>query len=122
MQRVAHKYKIVPLHSFLGKDDTKVSVQMDPTQKTGRINDMLCSKETIIRKTTIAYGYGIVQLLQRSKTKLRDDEIQIDNFVVSVLKKPSRSWDDIVGVGMISSGLSLTLMLMIEEPSYLSVV
>ncbi len=78
---VAHKYKIVSLHSVLGKDDTKVSAQMDmdPTQKNVRINDMnMCSKETIIRKTTIAYG--IVQLLQRSKKKLRDEEIQIDNF------------------------------------------
>ena len=101
-------YKIVPLHSFIGKDDTKVSAQMDPTQTTVRINDM-CSKETIIRKTTIAYG--IVQLLQRSKNKLRNEEIQIDNFVVSVLKKPSRSWDDIVGVGIMISSSKKSIIL-----------
>mmetsp|Transcript_23953 Transcript_23953/g.38995 ORF Transcript_23953/g.38995 Transcript_23953/m.38995 type:complete len:493 (-) Transcript_23953:3708-5186(-) len=71
------------------------------------------NKESIIRKTTVAYG--IVEVLNRSK-KLENDEIRIDNFAVSVLKKPTRPWDDIKGVGMISSGLTL----IIEEPPYLS--
>lgn len=85
-----------------------------PRQQSDNNNNSETSfKETIIRKTTVTYG--IVELLKRSK-KLRDDEIRIDNFVVTVLKQPSRSWDDVKGVGMISSGLSL----MIEEPSYLS--
>ena len=72
-------------------------------------------KELIIRKTTIAYG--VVELLQRSN-KIEDEEIRIDNFAVSLSKKvrSSRPWDDIKGVSMISSGMSLT----IEEPSYLS--
>jgi len=72
-------------------------------------------KELIIRKTTIAYG--VVELLQRSN-KIEDEEITIDNFAVSLSKKvrSSRPWDDIKGVSMISSGMSIT----IEEPSYLS--
>eukprot|EP00986_Skeletonema_menzelii_P010388 scaffold5064_cov137-Skeletonema_menzelii.AAC.8 len=53
------------------------------------------NKESIIRKTTVAYG--IVEVLNRSK-KLENDEIRIDNFAVSVLKKPTRPWDDIKGV------------------------
>jgi len=69
-------------------------------------------RESIIRRTTVAYG--IVELLKRSNI-LEDEEIRIDNFVVTVSKKPTRSWDDVKGVAMISSGLSLT----IEEPSYL---
>ncbi len=75
------------------------------------------NKDSIIRRTTVAYG--IVELLKCSKSKskkLDSEEIRIDNFVVSVLKKPSRSWDDVKGVGMISSGMSL----LIEEPSFLS--
>ncbi len=86
-----------------------------PRQSDNKTKSETSIKETIIRKTTVTYG--IVELLKRSK-KLRDEEIRIDNFVVTVLKKPSRSWDDVKGVGMISSGLSL----MIEEPSYLSVL
>ena len=37
-------------------------------------------------------------------------------FAVSVLQNPSRIWDNIKGVGMISSGLTLIM----EEPPYLS--
>ena len=78
-------------------------------------------KESIIRRTTIAYG--IAELLKRSSNENGElDEtniIRIDNFTVSISNSKqtgsSRSWDDIEGVGMISSGLSL----MIEEPSYL---
>ena len=71
------------------------------------------NKESIIRKTTVAYG--IVEVLKRSK-RLENEEIRIDNFVVSNLQNPTRSWDDIKGVGMISSGLTLIM----EEPPYLS--
>ncbi len=71
------------------------------------------NKESIIRKTTVAYG--IVEVLKRSK-RLKNEEIRIDNFAVSVLQNPTRSWDDIKGVGMISSGLTLIM----EEPPYLS--
>ena len=40
--------------------------------------------ESIIRKTTVAYG--IVELLKRSK-KLEDEEMRIDNFVVTISRK-----------------------------------
>ena len=102
---VAHG--IVPLSTWMEFVNT-------PPQSDGYKNNFERSnKESIIRKTTVAYG--IVELLKRSK-KLEDEQIQIDNFVVSVSKKPTLSWDDVKGVGIISSGLSL----MIEEPSYLS--
>ena len=44
--------------------------------------------------------------------------MRVDNFAISVSNevRSSRSWDDIKGVGMISSGMSV----IIEEPSYLS--
>eukprot|EP00984_Skeletonema_dohrnii_P035064 scaffold34603_cov158-Skeletonema_dohrnii-CCMP3373.AAC.2 len=86
---------------------------VNPPQGDNKNNLERGTRESIIRKTTVAYG--IVELLKRSK-KLEDEEILIDNFVITISKKPSPSWDDINGVGMISSGLSL----MIEEPSYLS--
>ena len=82
------------------------------------------SKESIIRKVTVAYG--IAELLVRcpsNNVALDDDaKIGIDNFAVCVYKKRGISSsrqqqsDDIRGVRMISSGLSLS----IEEPSYLS--
>ena len=97
---------IVPLSIWMG--------YADPTkQRKDENNSRGSNKESIIRKTTVTYG--IVELLKRSK-KLKDEEIRIDNFVVSISKKPSRSWDDIRGVGMISSGLSLVM----GEPFYLS--
>ena len=101
---VAHG--IVPLSTWMEFVNT-------PQSDDDKNNFERSNKETIIRKTTVAYG--IVELLKRSK-KLEDEQIQIDNFVVSVSRKPTLSWDDVKGVGIISSGLSL----MIEEPSYLS--
>eukprot|EP00985_Skeletonema_marinoi_P028325 scaffold24551_cov86-Skeletonema_marinoi.AAC.1 len=73
---------------------------VNPTQSDNKNHFERSNKESIIRRTTVAYG--IVQLLKRSNI-LEDEEIRIDNFVVSVSKKPTRSWDDIKGVGMISS-------------------
>ena len=82
-----------------------------------KLNNSRSHKESIIRQTTIAYG--IAELLKRSSNGALNEEniIRIDNFVIFLSKKvrPSRSWDDIKGVGMISSGMSLTM----EEPSYL---
>ena len=84
------------------------------------------SRESIIRKVTVAYG--IVELLIRcpANNVLLDDDakIGIDNFAVCVVDRSSSqrqqtsssSWGDIRGVSMLSSGLSLS----IEEPSYLS--
>ena len=89
-------------------------------------------KESIIRKTTVAYG--IVELVARYYTDkkltslpLQNNEekiIRLDNFAVCISRvKQGRksspapsSLDDIKGVSMLSSGLSLS----IEEPAYLS--
>ena len=91
----------------------------DPQQqqsKNNNNNNEMQKKESIIRRTTIAYG--IAELLKHSNG-MPDEDIHIDNFFVSVCKITSSSrrqpWDDIEGVGMTSSGLSLT----IEEPYYL---
>ena len=91
-------------------------------------------KESIIRKTTVAYG--IVELLARCYTDkkltplpLQNNEekiIRLDNFAVCISRvkqglhksssPPPSSLDDIKGVSMLSSGLSLS----IGEPAYLS--
>jgi hypothetical protein len=85
-------------------------------------------KESIIRKTTVAYG--IVELLARCHadkklTPLQNTEekiIRLDNFAVCISRvkrgqhKSSSPPHDIKGVSMLSSGLSLS----IEEPAYLS--
>ena len=90
-------------------------------------------KESIIRKTTVAYG--IVDLLARcyadkTLTPLQNNEekiIRLDNFAVCISRVKGRqkssspppsslALDDIKGVSMLSSGLSLS----IEEPAYLS--
>ena len=74
-------------------------------------------KEVIVREATVAYG--IVELLKLVKNGSSDDEIKIENFAICVNREANssqRPWDDIQGISMISTGLSLT----IEEPSYLS--
>ena len=93
------------------------------SQPTGLINNeqnhstKISSKETIIRRTTVAYG--IAELLNRlnNSEKINEENIvKIDNFVVHISKhRESRPWDDIHGVGIISHGLKVT----IDEPSYL---
>ena len=109
----AAAHKIVPLRTWT-ENDAKAAPFADQ-QQSNKNNFERNKKESIIRRTTVAYG--IVELLKRSK-KLEDEEMRIDNFVVFLSNevRSSPSWDDINGVGMISSGLSL----MIEEPSYLS--
>eukprot|EP00985_Skeletonema_marinoi_P001670 scaffold674_cov88-Skeletonema_marinoi.AAC.2 len=103
--------RFVPLPTWMDSEAEKeesLSDQNDEHEKRRK------KKESIIRKTTVAYG--IVELLKRSK-KLDDEEIRVDNFLISVSKNvnPSqRSWDDIDSVGMLSSGM----WLMIEEPPY----
>eukprot|EP00984_Skeletonema_dohrnii_P006342 scaffold2263_cov76-Skeletonema_dohrnii-CCMP3373.AAC.7 len=88
-------------------------------------------KESIVRKTTIAYG--ILELLLRCfkststdnnsmptfKNKDEDDVIHTDNFTVLISSRNSSqpSWDDITGVTMNSPKL---LSLTIEEPAYLT--
>ena len=73
------------------------------------------NNESMVRTTTVAYG--IVELLLHHPSDFDDDEIiKIDNFSVDVCQNSASKWDNIRGVQMLSSGLSLK----IEEPSYLS--
>ncbi len=106
----------IPLCSWMKNEAAKVATFTGLEDNSTQ--NKQCFKESIIRRTTIAYG--IAELLKRSSNEALegDDNIRIDDFVVFVSSKkerPSLSWDDIKGVGMISSGMSLT----IEEPSYL---
>ena len=111
----------VPLCSWMGneEEEAKRAAVIDVEEQNSTPNYYeKCYKESIIRRTTIAYG--IAELLKRSSNGALDTEndIRFDNFVVSVSKQrgsSQRPLDDIKGVGMISSGLTLT----IEEPSYL---
>ena len=110
---------IIPLRSWMDIEAKKTPLT-DP--KSSPNHKKTCSKESIIRKATVAYG--IVELLMRSDNNnvepLDEDVVQIDNFVVHVSKKSSRQrhqlWDDIKGVSMIYPELALS----IEEPAYLS--
>ena len=120
----------IPLRNWMDGEDAdnssttaseKSQLILDPLNQSRNIRR---SKESIIRKVTVAYG--IAELLVRcpsNNVALDDDaKIGIDNFAVCVYKKRGRSSsrqqqsDDIRGVRMLSSGLSLS----IEEPSYLS--
>ena len=99
----------VPLGAWLGGSggsSNRREFVKKTTSKGDGTNNIISerrNKESIIRKTTVAYG--IVEVLKRSK-RLENEEIRIDNFAVSVLQNPSRIWDNIKGVGMISSGLT----------------
>jgi len=108
----ANDFVSIPLCSWMESEEAKRAAVTDLVHNN---NINKCDKGSTIQRTTIAYG--IAELLMRSSNGAldEDNENRIDNFVVFVSKKPSRSWDDIKGVGMISSGQSLT----IEEPSYL---
>eukprot|EP00984_Skeletonema_dohrnii_P029293 scaffold19778_cov65-Skeletonema_dohrnii-CCMP3373.AAC.1 len=123
----------IPLRNWIDGEDAdnsstaaseKSQLILDPLNQSRSDKNIRRSKESIIRKVTVAYG--IAELLARcpsNNVALDDDsKIGIDNFSVCVYKKRGRSSsqqqqsDDIRGVRMISSGLSLS----IEEPSYLS--
>ena len=114
---------VIPLRSWMDIEAKKQLV--DPKSSPNEKN--ICSKESIIRKTTISYG--IIELLLRSDNDdddhdgtLDQDIFQIDNFAVHVCKKspPEEQhhlpWDDIKGVSMMHPALALS----IEEPAYLS--
>ena len=115
-------FSLVPLRDWMATE----------MQKTVRINSSMSSlqqsvasgiKESIIRKTTIAYG--ISELIFRCSTNIHekmmlqsdDDVLHINNFTVHVSKIASRQqpWDDIKGMSMRSPQISLS----IEEPAYL---
>eukprot|EP00985_Skeletonema_marinoi_P019077 scaffold10825_cov147-Skeletonema_marinoi.AAC.4 len=101
----------IPLCNWIKSEEEAKSATVVDLEK----DNITRNNESIIRRTTIAYG--IAELLKRSSNGALDekDDIRIDNFLVFISKNPSRSWDDINGVAMMSSGRSVT----IEEPSYL---
>ena len=116
----------IPLRNWIECDAAENHLSSKASKNQGMSDkNERTSRESMIRKVTVAYG--IVELLIRCSTNdvLLDDDakIEIDNFAVCVSKKKDRSssqqmpsWDNIRGVRMLSSGLSLS----IEEPSYLS--
>eukprot|EP00984_Skeletonema_dohrnii_P006443 scaffold2301_cov73-Skeletonema_dohrnii-CCMP3373.AAC.2 len=101
----------IPLCNWIKREEEAKSATVVDLEK----DNITRNNESIIQRTTIAYG--IAELLKRSSSGALDEEndIRIDDFIVIISKNPSRSWDDIKGVAMISSGRSVT----IEEPSYL---
>jgi len=109
----------VPLRTWLkgeikhrGDDSKKSTCQLSPPQLS------------ILRKTTVAYA--VAELLRRSITSapLSAEKISLDNFAVrkkkphheSSLFSSSAPMCDILGVDMISEGMSLTII----EPSYMN--
>lgn len=139
---ISSSEKMVPLRSWIETEAKRRPPPPGGSRSNGNNsnNNNSCIKESIIRRTTIAFG--IVELLKRrvnindNKSNIRsssssnnnpetttiqqlEEEIQLDNFTISVTTEPThhqRPWDDIHGVAMISSGMLVT----IEEPSYLS--
>ena len=85
---------VVSIHlcSWMKAEEAKTATATDLKVKeensTTKYNNNKCYKESIIRRTTIAYG--IAELLKRSSNGALDEEndIRIDNFVVSILKNP----------------------------------
>ena len=115
--------QIIPLRNWAAENHFPSAASQDLHHSKN--NNERTTRELLVRKVTVAYG--IVELLIRCPTNnvLLDDDAKmgIDNFAVCVSTKADRlssqqspSWDDIRGVRMLSSGLSLS----IEEPSYLS--
>ena len=115
---------IIPLRDWMAAETKKMDAKnYDKGGDGTNSNDSAVynDKESIIRKTTIAYG--ILELILRcpmvqEQSNQVDDLITIDNFSAHVFKLPPKRqpWDDINGVSMLSPNISLT----IEEPAYLS--
>ncbi len=107
--------QIIALRDWIKKWDDNTAPAAAATNKSSS------AKESMICKATVAYG--IVELLIRCPDNnvvlYNDVEIETDNFEVKVRKtKKERApscWEDVRGVSMMSSGLSLS----IEESSYL---
>ena len=108
---------LIPLRGWIANEEKKSEPRLQHSVAWSY-------KESIIRKTTIAYG--ILEIVLRCSETTReiasphpDDEIlRIDNFSIHVSKKSlqQQPWDDIKGVSMLSPKLSLA----IEEPAYLA--
>ena len=95
---------LVPLRNWL---------QIEAAAKPSSIDRS--NKESLIRRTTVAYG--IAELLKLTDVEKIDEYARIDNIVLFVSKKnEARPGEGIKGIGMISPGLTLK----VEEPSYLN--
>ncbi len=112
---------VIPLRSWMDIEAKKTP--LNPRGSSNNSNRHTCSKESILRKATVAFG--IAELLLRSDNNnnggANQDMLQFDNFAVHVSKKspperPHQPWDDIKGMSMKCPRLALS----IEEPAYLS--
>ena len=103
--RVTTEVVLVPLRNWL---------EIEAAAKPSSIDRSNSSKESFIRRTTVAYG--IAELLKRTDVSKIDEYARIDNIVVFLSKNEARPGEGIKGIGMISPGLTLK----IEEPSYLN--
>ena len=111
-------FQLIPLRDWMAME-----IKKEGPMKQGSLEHSTTRgfKESIIRKTTIAYG--ILELILRcpeynkGQTSLhqKDGTLHIDNFLVHLSKPQHQPWDDIKGVSMIYPKLSLS----IEEPAYL---
>src|SRR6056300_823582 len=112
----------VPLRAWL---EEEIKKEQPAAQKNNNdIESLSSSQLSILRKTTVAYA--VAELLRRSITAapLSADKISLDNFAVrkkkphneSSLFSSSAPMCDILGVDMISEGMSLTII----EPSYMN--
>ena len=106
----------VPLRTWLEGEIKKEAAEH-------RDKPAISSAAIYIRKTTVAYA--VAELLRRSITSapLSADKISLDNFAVRKKKPHNESslfsdepMCDILGVDMISEGVSLTII----EPSYMN--
>jgi hypothetical protein len=115
----------VPLRTWLeGEIKSEVPGYQSGEHSKKSISQLSPQKLSIIRKTTVAYA--VAELLRRSITSapLSADKISLDNFAVrkktphheSSLFSSSAPICDILGVEMISEGMSLTII----EPSYMN--
>ncbi len=112
---------VITLRSWMDIEAKKTP--LNPRNSPNNSNRNTCSKESILRKATVAFG--IAELLLRSDNNNNNGADQhillFDNFDVHVSKKspperPHQPWDDIKGVTMKCPRLTLS----IEEPAYLS--
>ena len=115
------QFHIIPLRDWMATEAKEADKKVINGGSGKKNFATATSVESIIRKTTIAYG--ILELIlhclkEEEQSNHVDDVIELDNFSVHVSEKPPRQqpWDDIRGVSMLSPEISLT----IEEPAYLS--
>jgi len=121
----------VPLRKWIQDEAKEKALE---AQKNGSDQIILSKKQTLLRKTTVAYG--IVELLRHSRILskcqnlttarlCRSKECNVDNFVVHLFSQnqpigstEQTQWNNVRGVSMISPALSAQ----IAEPLFLSTI